>query len=122
ACWKKSTRSDWAWQPGWPVLPGCLMFCISIGSPPVDFRLLSIGQWLYRRAENVLAFMLAAMFAAFILQVIFRYVINFPIGWTHEVSCILWSWMVLWGAAFVLREEEEIRFDLIYASAGPTLR
>jgi len=88
----------------------------------VDPRLLSIGQWLYRRAENVLAFMLAAMFAAFILQIIFRYVINLPIGWTHEVSCILWIWLVLWGAAFVLREEEEIRFDLIYASAGPTLR
>ncbi len=24
-------------------------------------------------------------------------------------------WLVLWGAAFVLREQEEMRFDLIYA-------
>ena len=61
--------------------------------------------------------MLAAMFAAFILQIVFRYLLNLPIGWTNEISVILWIWLVLWGAAFVVREEEEIRFDLIYASA-----
>ncbi len=88
----------------------------------MDPRLLRIGRWLYRRAENVLAFMLAAMFAAFILQIAFRYLINLPIGWTNEVSSVLWIWLVLWGAAFVVREDEEIRFDLIYASAGPRLR
>lgn len=88
----------------------------------MNSRLLRIGQWLARRAEEVLALMLAAMFAAFILQIGFRYLINLPIGWTNEVSSMLWIWLVLWGAAFVLREEEEIRFDLIYASAGPKLR
>ena len=66
--------------------------------------------------------MLAAMFAAFIIQIIFRYLLNLPIGWTNEVSVVLWIWLVLWGAAFVLREEEEIRFDLIHAGAGPRAR
>lgn len=66
--------------------------------------------------------MLAVMFAAFILQIVFRYLLNFPIGWTNELSVVLWIWLVLWGAAFVLREEEEIRFDLIYASVGPRAR
>ena len=80
------------------------------------------GGWLYRRAENVLAAMLALMFAAFILQIAFRYLLNLPIGWTNEISVILWIWLVLWGAAFVIREEEEIRFDLFYAAAGPTAR
>ena len=80
------------------------------------------GGWLYRRAENVLAAMLALMFAAFILQIVFRYLLDFPIGWTNELSVILWIWLVLWGAAFVIREEEEIRFDLIYASVGPKAR
>lgn len=77
-----------------------------------------IGEWLYRRAENLLAAMLAVMFAAFLLQIAFRYLLNFPIGWTSEISAVLWIWTVLWGAAFVLREEEEIRFDLIYLMAG----
>ncbi len=81
-----------------------------------------LGAWLYRRAENVLAAMLAVMFFAFLLQVLFRYVLNWPTGWTNELSAILWIWIVLWGAAFVLTEQEEMRFDLIYASARPRAR
>jgi C4-dicarboxylate transporter DctQ subunit len=53
------------------------------------------------------------------LQIAFRYLFNFPVGWTQEVSVIMWIWMVLFGAAFVVREEEEIRFDLIYSAVGP---
>lgn len=82
----------------------------------------SLGGWLYRRAENVLAAMLVAMFAAFLLQIVFRYMLNLPIGWTNELSVVLWIWLVLWGAAFVVREEEEIRFDLFYAAASPRAR
>ena len=85
-------------------------------------RLKAIGDWLYLRAENVLAAMLAVMFFAFLLQIFFRYVLNWPTGWTNELSAILWIWIVLWGAAFVLTEQEEMRFDLIYASARPRLR
>ena len=80
------------------------------------------GGWLYRRAENVLAAMLALMFFSFLLQIFFRYVLNWPTGWTNELSAILWIWIVLWGAAFVLTEQEEMRFDLIYASVGPRMR
>ena len=78
-----------------------------------------IGSWLARRAENIAAAMLAAMFAAFLLQIAFRYLLGLPIGWTHEVSVVLWLWLVLWGAAFVVREREEIRFDIIYGAVGP---
>ena len=41
--------------------------------------------WLRRGAEAVLVLMMAAMFVAFILQVIFRYVMNLPVAWTDEV-------------------------------------
>jgi TRAP-type C4-dicarboxylate transport system permease small subunit len=74
--------------------------------------------WLRRRAENVLAALLATMFLAFMVQIIFRYLLNFPIGWTSELSTITWIWLVLWGAAFVVREDEEIRFDILYGSVG----
>jgi TRAP-type C4-dicarboxylate transport system permease small subunit len=77
-----------------------------------------LGAWLRRRAENVAAAMLAVMFAAFVVQIVFRYFFNFPIGWASELSVVMWLWLVLWGAAFVLREDEEIRFDLLSASAG----
>ncbi|HVR69119.1 MAG TPA: TRAP transporter small permease subunit [Verrucomicrobiae bacterium] len=81
----------------------------------------NVGGWLRRRAENLAAAMLGVMFAAFILQIVFRYLLNLPIGWTHEISVIMWLWLVLFGSAFVIRESEEIRFDIIYGavSAGP---
>src|SRR5689334_14541988 len=66
--------------------------------------------------------MLAVMFAAFIIQIAFRYLFNFPIGWTSELTVVMWLWLVLWGSAFVLKEKEEIRFDLLYSAVGPRLR
>ena len=80
------------------------------------------GAWLRRRAENVAAGLLAVMFVAFIVQIVFRYFLNFPIGWTSELSVITWLWLVLWGAAFVVREREEIRFDLVYGAVSPRTR
>jgi TRAP-type C4-dicarboxylate transport system permease small subunit len=78
--------------------------------------------WAGRRAENVLAALLVAMFGAFIIQIAMRYLLNAPVGWTTEVSTLAWLWGVLWGAALVLRDEEEIRFDLIHGSVPPGLR
>lgn len=75
-----------------------------------------------KRAENVLAALLAAMFVAFLVQVFTRYVLNSPVGWTTEVSTLAWMWGILWGAALVLRDEEEIRFDILYGVVPPAVR
>lgn len=80
------------------------------------------GTWLRRRAEDLLAALLAVMFVAFLLQIAFRYLLNFPIGWTSELTIIAWLWGVLWGAAFVMKEREEIRFDLVYGALGARTR
>lgn len=85
-------------------------------------RLTAIGRWLHARAENLLAAMLAVMFAVFILQIVFRYLINLPIGWTHEISVMMWLWMVLFGTAFVVRDREEIRFDIFYGAVKERTR
>jgi len=87
--------------------------------------ILSLGRsgiWLRRRAENVAAALLAAMFIAFIIQIVFRYVLNWPLGWTHEVCILAWLWGVLWGAAFVVTEGDEIRFDVIYGAVSANVR
>ena len=112
-----------------PVLPAgpAFLHCTPRSRRPIGLTIMNpglkrLGGWLYRRAENVLAAMLAVMFFAFLLQIFFRYVMDWPTGWTNELSAILWIWMVLWGAAFVLTEQEEMRFDLIYASVGPRVR
>ena len=81
-----------------------------------------IGAWLRRRAENVAAAMLAVMFAAFLLQIVFRYVCNFPVGWSSELTVVMWLWLVLWGAAFVTSERGEIRFDLLTGAVPRRVR
>ena len=58
------------------------------------------------------------MFAAFMLQIFARYVMNNPLGWTQEVCLTTWLWLVLWGSAF-LNEHDHVRFDVLYTwSAG----
>jgi C4-dicarboxylate transporter, DctQ subunit len=82
----------------------------------------SIGrvvEWIRRRAENVVAALLGVMFIAFIVQIVFRYFFNFPIGWSSELSVVAWLYMTLIGSAFWLKEHEEVRFDLISARLGP---
>lgn len=81
-----------------------------------------IAGWLRRRAENVAAALLAVVFVAFILQIAFRYLLGWPVGWTLEVSTLAWMWLVLWGAAFVVRERDDIRFDIVYSSVPAGLR
>jgi C4-dicarboxylate transporter, DctQ subunit len=80
------------------------------------------AAWLHRRAENIAAGMLAVMFVAFLVQIVFRYFFNFPVGWASELTVVLWLWLVLWGAAFVVKESEEIRFDLLAGAAGRRAR
>ena len=62
------------------------------------------------------------MFLCFILQIVARYVFNYPLGWTEEASLIAWIWCTLWGAVFVLRERDEVRFDIFYSSMSATAR
>ncbi len=76
-------------------------------------------EWIRRRAENIVALLLGVMFLAFIVQIVFRYFFNFPVGWSSELSVIAWLYIVLMGSALWLREGEEIRFDLVAGSVGP---
>jgi len=82
---------------------------------------LGIGRavgWMRRRAENIVAGLLGVMFVAFLLQIVFRYFFNFPIGWSSELSVVAWLYMTLIGSAFWLQEHEEVRFDLISVRLG----
>ena len=75
--------------------------------------------WMRRRAENLVAGMLAIMFICFLIQIVFRYFFNFPIGWTSELSVVMWLYMTLLGSALWLKESDEVRFDLISGSLPP---
>jgi C4-dicarboxylate transporter, DctQ subunit len=74
--------------------------------------------WLKARAENVAAGLLAALFLTFVLQIVARYVFSYPLGWTIEVCLTLWLWLVFWTAAFVLRDQDHVRFDLLQVATS----
>jgi TRAP-type C4-dicarboxylate transport system permease small subunit len=63
--------------------------------------------------------LLGIMFVCFIIQIVFRYFFNFPIGWTSELSVVCWLYIALLGSAFWLKESEEIRFDLVSGALPP---
>ncbi len=76
-----------------------------------------------RAAADALAgALLAALFAIFVLQIFFRYLLNWPVGWTVELCLTLWLWLVLLGAAFCVPDREQVRFDLIEQRLSPGAR
>lgn len=79
-------------------------------------RLKNLAAWL-----AALGF--AVMFAAFIVQIFSRYVLNDPTAWTQEVTLICYVWVVFWTAAFLLEERDQITFDMVaIAVPGPVRR
>jgi TRAP-type C4-dicarboxylate transport system permease small subunit len=82
----------------------------------------AIADFLSRRAENVAVGMLTALFLTFLLQIFARYVLQTPLGWTVEACLTIWLWLVFWGCAFCLRDEDHIKFDVIYLAVNPKLR
>ena len=80
--------------------------------------MLAIGSWLRARADNVAVGLLTAMFLAFILQIVSRYLVNYPLGWTLELCLTLWLWVVFWGSAFCLDDRDHVKFDLFYLACA----
>ena len=89
--------------------------------PRMD-SLAHIIRSLRHAAEAFCGLLLVCMFLCFMVQIISRYVFNYPFGWTDEASVFFWVWGTLWGAAFVVRERNEIRFDIFYSSLSEKAR
>jgi TRAP-type C4-dicarboxylate transport system permease small subunit len=62
------------------------------------------------------------MFVCFLIQIACRYVLNRPVGWTEELSILCWLWGILWGAAFIVTERDEVRFDILYGNVSDGVR
>ncbi len=73
-------------------------------------------------AELVAMLLFMAMFAAFLLQVFTRYVLNDPVAWTQEFVLIMYIWIVFWCGAFLLKEREHITFDMFFLALPPRQR
>ena len=56
------------------------------------------------------------MFAAFLIQVCFRYLLNSPLTWPYEITLIAFIWTTLLGACYARRMNAHVKFGLVYDS------
>src|SRR6478735_19495 len=98
ACWRGSTRRA--------------------PDPAIDMGAALLAR-LRRAAEIVSATLFAAMFFAFVLQVVSRYVFDAPISWTLEVCSIAYIWIVFFAGATIVRPQQHITFDMLYTALPP---
>ncbi len=62
------------------------------------------------------------LFVVFIIQITARFGFNKPMAWTDELVVVLYVWVILWSAAFIVPEREHVAFDLIWNSVGKPAR
>ena len=96
-------------------------------------------RWVSRIADGIAAFMLAAIFVTFLIQIATRYAPRIvgdlgldeiwpwlgtiaPLGWTLELIGILWVWVIFFACAFVVREHDHVKFDIIYLAVSRRTR
>ena len=65
-------------------------------------------------ANHITAALMGSMFVVFILQIVFRYVLGWPVLWTVEWVTIAWLWGILFSFTFVIRSGDMIRLDILY--------
>lgn len=82
----------------------------------------SFASFLRKGADAVGVLLFAALFLVFLVQITARFGFNKPLAWTDEMAVILYIWVILWSAAFIVQEKEHVVFDLIYHSAPPGVR
>lgn len=81
-----------------------------------------MAKWLQRGANAVGGGLFLALFGVFIIQIGARFGLNQPLPWTDELAVILYIWVILWAAAFVVPEREHVVFDLVWNSVGHRTR
>ncbi len=79
-------------------------------------------RWLKHAADTVGVALFAILFGVFIVQITARFVFNKPLPWTDELAVVLYVWVILWAAAFVVPEREHVVFDLVWNLVGKRAR
>ena len=75
-------------------------------------------RWFSKGANALGAGLFAALFCVFVVQIVARFVFNKPLPWTDEAAVVLYVWVILWAAAFIVPEREHVMFDLVWQHAG----
>ena len=74
--------------------------------------------WPKKVADLIGGTLFLTLFIVVGIQVTARFGFNRPMAWTDEAAVILYVWVILWSAAFVVPEREHVAFDLIWNSVN----
>lgn len=85
-------------------------------------RFSDLGKLGKKAADVVGGFLYLILFVVFVIQVVARFFFDQPLPWSDELAVILYIWVILWAAAFMVPEREHVVFDLVYHSAPPKVR
>ena len=79
-------------------------------------------SWFQKTANVIGGGLFLTLFIVFVVQVTARFGFNKPMAWTDEAAVILYVWVILWAAAFVVPEREHVVFDLLWNSVSQRAR
>jgi TRAP-type C4-dicarboxylate transport system permease small subunit len=79
-------------------------------------------SWSQKAANAIGGGLFLTLFIVFVIQVTARFGFNKPLAWTDEAAVILYIWVILWAAAFVVPEREQVVFDLVWNSVNRRTR
>jgi TRAP-type C4-dicarboxylate transport system permease small subunit len=75
---------------------------------------IAIASKLRQFADWTASAMFAAVFLIFNYKIFTRYFEHDEAVWADEVLVILFIWIIFWANAFLVRDKEQITFDLVY--------
>jgi len=81
---------------------------------PTQGTAAAIASRLTQFADCAACAMFAAVFLIFNYKIFTRYFEHDEAVWADEVLVILFIWIIFWANAFLVRDREQITFDLIY--------
>lgn len=78
-----------------------------------------LARRLRQAADAIGTGLYTLLFLVFLVQIGARFGFNRPLPWTDEAAVVLYVWVILWAAAFMVPPREQVAFDLVWNLLGP---
>jgi TRAP-type C4-dicarboxylate transport system permease small subunit len=85
-------------------------------------KYLTVRRVLDRFLNGFAMLLLGTLSCVTFMQVLNRYIIQFPLTWTEEIARFIAIWASLIGAVLCVREGTHIEIDYFYAKFGPKVQ
>jgi TRAP-type C4-dicarboxylate transport system permease small subunit len=67
----------------------------------------------FKIIEIILVLQLSLLCVIVLLQVIFRYILNFPLAWTDEAARFLFIWVIILAGTIAIKKKEHFSVNIV---------